>query len=364
MLKKLIIFGTHHILHGATEALYLKVGYDVTKPLLVRGLVSERCNYKCRYCDSWRKKEYPEEITIPQWQATLLSLKEFIGRYVIQFSGGEQFIKKGFVDLLKFCHDEGIGWGVMTNGSAFNRHIVEKVVAAKPMNIDISVDSATAEIHDYVRGVPNSLNRITEGIGFIREERDRLSLKFPIRIKPTVHFHNFRILPELVDWAKRVGATTIDFSPVRLRTVDTELWIRQESDLKMLRQIVETLITMKQDGAPIETSNERLRTYPEHFLGKKIHPSVSPCRVALRNYHIMPNGDVSTCWFYPIIGNVKKHSARDIWHCDKAKRIRAQTVVCTKFGSVSCANSCLAHRSFMQEIKRALLFFQRGIVAG
>ncbi len=262
--------------------------------------------------------------------------------------------------MLKFCHDKKIGWGVITNGSAFSRHIVEKVIAAKPMNIDISVDSSTAEIHDYIRGMPKSLDKITKGIGFLREERDRLGLKFPIRIKTTVHSYNFRILPELVNWAKLVGATTVDFNPIRLRNTDSELWIRQESDLKLLQQVVETLVKMKQDGFPIETSNEKLRTYPAHFLEKQVYHGVSPCRVALRNYRILPNGNVRTCWFYPMLGNVKDDSARDIWYGKEAKQIRAQTVVCTKFGSVSCANSCLAHRSFMQEIKRALLFLKKG----
>ena len=82
MLKKFINLGTRHLIHDATEILYLKMGYDVTKPFLVRGLVSERCNYKCRYCNSWRKDNYSEEMTISQWKATLLNLREFIGRYI------------------------------------------------------------------------------------------------------------------------------------------------------------------------------------------------------------------------------------------------------------------------------------------
>ncbi|BAP55563.1 Fe-S oxidoreductase [Thioploca ingrica] len=361
-LIKFIKLGRRHLTQRVTEELYLNWGYDTTKPLSIRGDVTNQCNYQCRYCNTWKNTKDSEEMSISQWQIALTSLKKWLGPYVIQFTGGgEPFTKKNLVDLLQFCHREGIQWGVCTNGSAFNFSNVETIVSAEPMNIDISVDSATAAIHDFVRGTPHSLDNITKGIKLLTAERDRRGLKFPIRIKPTVHSYNFRTLPELVDWATQVGATTIDFSPVRLaaqQQVKSELWIKP-GELESLRQIVETLIRMKQEGAPIETSDDRLRSYPTHFLEQPINTGISPCRVGLRHYYIKSNGEVITCWFYPAIGNVKDQSAKSIWYSDKAKQIRAQTVKCTRFGSIDCANSCLARRSFIQEIKRALLFLRQ-----
>ena len=79
---------------------------DLTRPIVVYGMVNEWCNYKCRYATYWRLKEYKEEMTIEKWQNAMLSLKEFVGPYHIEYSGGEPFIKKGFVDLLEFCLEE------------------------------------------------------------------------------------------------------------------------------------------------------------------------------------------------------------------------------------------------------------------
>ncbi|AFY78055.1 putative Fe-S oxidoreductase [Pleurocapsa sp. PCC 7327] len=362
-LKHLIKLATRHITHTIPEMLYLKTGYDLTKPLAIQGIVNERCNYKCRYCKFWRLENYKDEMTIPEWQTALLSLKKFIGSYVIQFGGGEPFIKKGFVDLLEFCYSHGIDWGVITNGSTFDRQTARRVVAARPVNLDISVDSADSEIHDFVRGVPGSLSKIEQGIGFLREERDRLGLKFPIRIKPTVHRYNFRYLPELVEWAQRVGATTIDFAPVRpafgLAEIETELWIQEESDREVLKQVIETLIAMKQQGASIETNDAKLCSFIDHFRGNKVYHGVSPCRVSLRDYHIRTNGDVISCWFYPPLGNIKTHSAREIWYGEQARRLRAQMIACTKFGEVDCANSCLSHRTLAQKLELGMLFLRR-----
>jgi radical SAM protein with 4Fe4S-binding SPASM domain len=349
-----------HGTHAMSETLYLKLGVDNTKPFAIQGLVNERCNYKCLYCDCWRKSDYLE-MTIPEWREALLSLKDFVGPYVIQFGGGEPFVKRGFVDLVRFCHEQGIDWGVITNGSAFSRSVVEAVVDSDPRNIDISVDAASAAVHDDVRGTPGSLAKITEGIGLLLQQCESVGRKFPIRIKPTVHLRNFRLLPDLVEWTINVGATTVDFSPVRPWTpeVESELWIAQPADLETLEKVVERLIAMKKEGAPIETSEAKLRSFPDHFARKPVLHGVSPCRVGLRDYHIRPNGDVSMCWFYPPIGNVKLNSAREIWYGAEASRLRAKMVVCTKFKSVDCANSCLAHRTFVQEVQRALLMLRR-----
>ena len=70
------------------------------------------CNVKCRYCEYWRLKHYVQEMTIEEWQSALKSIKEFVGTFSINFSGGEPFIKPGFIDLLGWCHRNGISAGV------------------------------------------------------------------------------------------------------------------------------------------------------------------------------------------------------------------------------------------------------------
>ena len=365
-LKQLIKLASRHILHTVPESIYLNTGKDFTKPISIRGIVNERCNYKCRYCDFWRLEHYRDEISIEQWQEALLSLKKFIGPYSIQFSGGEPFLKKGFVDLLDFCHTHGIDWGVITNGSFLDSQTVKKIAQARPLYVEISADSDNPEINDYVRGRLGALEKIEKGIALLRQERERLSLKFPIRIKPTVHKYNFKHLPELVQWTKEVGATTIDFAPVRFFSdqVKTELWIKEQADLETLETVISTLISMKQSGAPIETSDAKIYSLADHFRENLVFHGVSPCRVGLRDYHINPNGEVFMCWFYPTIGNVKESSARDLWYGEKAAQIRAQNIACQKFGSTDCANSCLSHRTLSQKIELGSILFRMARAGG
>jgi MoaA/NifB/PqqE/SkfB family radical SAM enzyme len=349
--------GISRVTGAIREELYLKSSFDVTKPETIRGIINQRCNFKCQYCYCWQRTEYPE-ISITEWKNALLSLKDYIGSYTIQFSGGEPFLKKGFPDLLLSCRDNRIDWGVITNGSVFTQKIVEKIVAAEPLNIDVSIDSPENAVNDYVRGAKGSLNIISKGFSRLTKERAKKNGRFIIRVKPTITRQNFRTLPDLVTWAGVHGADFIDFAPVRPepfwdKTTYSRLWIDKAQNPE-LNDVIEMLVQMKLNGAPIETPVERLRSYPEHFLGHSVQHGASPCRVGMRDYFIFNTGNVKVCWEYPVIGNVTTQSAKEIWEGEVARKLRSKTIACDKFASMVCANSCLSHRTLKQEAARAL----------
>ena len=168
--RDLIGLGAKHVRNALSEELYLRTGRDVTRPVSIFAEVIERCNYKCRYCDYWRRPNYRDEMSIEEWKGALASLKEFIGSYHIEFAGGEPYLKKGFIDLLEFCKEQDLHWGVTTNGGAYlNRKIVEKTVKARPFNIEeepFSIDTnkhgsapAFAEMATLTQGAHAALHR-------------------------------------------------------------------------------------------------------------------------------------------------------------------------------------------------------------
>jgi MoaA/NifB/PqqE/SkfB family radical SAM enzyme len=336
------------------EMTYLHTGIDLTRPTEIRALVTQRCNYKCLQCACWRLGAYPE-ISIDEWKAALASIKEFLGSYTIQFVGGEPFVKKGFLDLLEFCHDESIDFGVITNGSAFaSEHVIKSLVTARPLKVEISVDGPTAGIHDRLRGIEGSLERITIGIGKLRHVQHATGIQFPIRIKATLNAVNFRAMTDLVRWAVDRGATTIDIEPIREWTEESkgELW-PSPADLGDLQGVITELINMKAIGAPIETSRHKLLGMIPHFRKEKVQLEVSTCLVGLRVFSIDPRGVVSSCGQFAPLGDLTRQSAREIWTGAEACGVRRGTVACTK----GCAYGCLATKSLAQKIRRGLMVF-------
>ncbi len=343
--------GVKHTKSAVAESLRINTGFDVTTPVTFYGIVNERCNVKCRQCEYWRLKEYKDEMTIEDWQNALLSVKAFVGEFSINFSGGEPYIKKGFLDLLTFANKNGIHAGVTTNGYCMTRENAAKTVAARPFNVNMSVDGPNAELHDYLRGQPGLFDRLSKGIVYLREEQEKQNVLFPINVKPTINRLNFRHLEEIVNWAKEIGATTVNFQPVNRWTPETyeELWVEEE-DREEFAQVIERLIEMKNNGAPIMNSDEVLRLMLPHFRDEKAPDGVRPCRVGLRNYWIDTRGDVKLCDEFPVIGNVKEESARAIWYGEKAQEVRRDTLNCGKL----CLITCVSQKTILDKVKMGM----------
>lgn len=337
-----------------SEMAYLHAGIDLTRPTDIWACLTNRCNYKCLQCACWRFGDEPE-MSIEQWRAALASMKEFLGTCRIQFVGGEPFMKKGFLDLLEFCRDQTIDFGVITNGSAFSsEQVIGRFVSARPIKVEISVDGPTAEIHDRLRGYSGSLERIALGIRKLRQAQDATGIRFPIRIKPTLNAVNFRSMTDLVRWAVDQGATTIDIEPIREWTEESkgELWL-SPADLDDLQEVVDELIAMKARGAPIETSGHKLLGMIPHFRREKVTPEVATCLVGLRVLQIDPRGIVTSCSEFAPLGDLTRQTAREIWTGADACAIRRETVACTR----GCTYGCMATKSFREKIRRGLMVF-------
>jgi MoaA/NifB/PqqE/SkfB family radical SAM enzyme len=349
---ELASLGWKHTVSAAAEEIYLKTGLDSTRPVTFYGLVNERCNVKCRYCEYWRLENYNQEMSIDQWKQALTSVKEFVGGFSINFSGGEPYIKPGFIDLLTWCNANGIQAGVTTNGSALTRANAERTVAARPFNVNISVDAPSAEVHDYLRGTPGLFAKLSAGIDYLLEERKKQGAEFPITVKPTVNSKNFRHLPALVEWAAAKGDLCVSPQPMSRWTPETynELWI-EEADMPEFEAVIDKLVAMQKAGSPILTPENVLRLMPDHFRDKQAPRSALPCRVGMRNFFIRTNGDIEVCVYgFPIIGNIKEQSAREIWYSPKAREVREGTVKCEKL----CLITCLSQKTLGNKVDIAI----------
>ena len=337
-----------HVRNEVMEELYLRAGIEGTRPTVFYGVVNERCNYRCRYCEYWRLENYKDEMSIEEWHKALLSIKEFVGSFHIEFSGGEPFIKKGFVDLIEFCHQNNIQWGVTTNGSCLTPETIKRVVAARPFNINMSMDGHDPEVHNYARGIKGSLEKITGHLKNLIQERNAQGASFPIIIKPTVHSKNVHLIAEMPQWVQDLGATAVNFQPVDRWTQETydELWIGEDR-MAELEAVVAELLRQKRSGIPIMNSELTLNAWAAHFREESAPASVGACRVGLRNYFIRTNGDVEVCWFFPAIGNVKTQSAREIWASELAQERRQETTACDRL----CLFTCLSQKTIADKVK-------------
>lgn len=349
-------------LREAREALYLRTGWNLTRPSDIKITLTDRCNYRCQYCNHWSRETYRDELDFAQWRDIVDQLRAFLGRFVIQFSGGEPMLSPAFLPLVTHCRVRGIDWGLITNGSMLRGRPLEQLVAARPLNVDISVDSNRAGAHDRVRGIPGSLVRITENLRALLAARAASGQRFPVRIKPTVHADNFDHLREIVDWAQEMdGGLLVDFSPVRLGEGEARdrLYVTGDNALARLDMEIEALIAMKAAGAPIETSVDKLRAIGAHFRGEPVRQGKAGCLVGLRTLDIRPDGRVNQCWRFRDSGDLRTETPEALWARTR-RTIAAQALACEHAETRRCGTACTAHRSFVQDVRRGLLYRNAG----
>ncbi|MHB9052998.1 MAG: radical SAM protein [Thermoleophilia bacterium] len=338
------------------ELLYVRFGRDITRPVFFYALTTYRCNARCLSCSSWKEPMRSEELSIDEWQRSLLSLKDFVGEFSISFSGGEPLIKKGFIKLLEFCRDNGIHAGFTTNGMSLTKSVAKRIAAAQPFNVNISVDGPSAEMHDYLRGRTGVFDKVSQGIAYLQEERAELGSHFPITVKPTVNAVNFQQMPALVNWAIKVGVTAVNFQPVDdwnwAQETRELLWIKP-ADFPKLGSVVDQLIDMKNEGAPILNSGQSLRLIIPHFRGDKASIKALPCRVGLSYFYIDPMGDVKICPKFPSVGNLRNTHAREIWYGAESVNARKQTINCQEL----CLLTCVTNKSLKERLKMGRKLF-------
>ena len=127
------------------------------------------------------------------------------------------------------------------------------------------------------------------------------------------------------------------------------LWI-QEQELVELEEVIEQLVAMRRNGAPIVTPENVLRMMPDHFRDKQAPRSFLPCRVGMRDFFIYSNGDVKSCPYFPVMGNINQQSAREIWYGAKAREIRKGTLACEKL----CLATCVSQKTLGNKVYMAL----------
>lgn len=353
-LKGILPVARRHLEGELRDALYARTNgrIDVTKPRRFYGILNERCNLKCQGCDYWRREHYVEEMSAAEWIRVLKAIKDFVGPFHINFSGGEPLLKHGLFDILNFCRDNQILAGMTTNAIILKDRQAAQLVEAKLFTLNISLDGYTMATHDLQRGVTGSHAKVLRTLDLMRSHAAKTGVHVPIVIKPTVSKLNFLEMPDLVRMVAGMGVNGILFQPISDWGTDEikNLWI---DDIDTLTKVVDEILRLKSDGYPILSDEWHIRDWIRHFRREPNLVSADPdgvqCWVGITTMVIKTDGTVVNCHTLDPIGNVKNQSVRDIWYGEIGRLRRAETVKCT----IACSENCNIKRSLWQNVQGA-----------
>lgn len=187
----------------------------------VRISVTDRCNYRCRYCMPEEGVSWLEHDKILTYEElmSLCHLLHEMGVRKIRITGGEPTVRKGLTGFLWNLHEKipALHVALTTNG-ALLLSMVDELSAIPLSGLNVSLDSLDPEKFRFLTRC-GSLEAVLQGILAFREQAS-----VPLKIN-TVLMRGFNDeeVPQLLEFAKSCGAVLrlIEFMPL-----DDSVWSR------------------------------------------------------------------------------------------------------------------------------------------
>ena len=166
--------------------------------------ITNRCNLTCTHCMFDSNPGQKEHLTREELGAAVDQART-LGCKVFYFTGGEPFIYKGFLDILRnILVDPQAHVVVLTNGLAFGPVQTQLLAMdTSRLHFQISVDGPEVE-HEAIRG-PGTFGKLMESVTWLRSQRFNVSLSMFISRA------NYLKMTDLVDIAANHNVNNIHY---------------------------------------------------------------------------------------------------------------------------------------------------------
>ena len=138
---------------GATPgSLVEEFRFGLDAPICLTWELTYACNLACVHCLSSSGRRDPRELTTRECERVIDDLERMQVFYV-NIGGGEPTVRPDFWDLVDYATAHHVGVKFSTNGLKITPELAARLAASDYIDVQISLDGATAEVNDAVRGV-------------------------------------------------------------------------------------------------------------------------------------------------------------------------------------------------------------------
>ena len=273
-----------------------KFNYPITLQFELTGA----CNLACKHCYNRSGDADRETLMTPdKWCELARHIVNDGGIFQCIISGGEPLLLGNrLFDIMDILHDDGTSFVVITNSLLLTKDKVKRFAKYRFFWFQISIDGATAAVHDKFRGVNGSFDKAVNGALEISDAG------IPLVIAHTVTPENISQVEDMVNLSYQLGANSIILGEVMPsgRAYDSNDIILNDDQKNYLYGQIEELGKKYQGKIAIQRSAE-LKTQMERYTTEINAGGI-----------IRPNGDFRLDCMAPFtIGNVLETSIKDMW---------------------------------------------------
>jgi mycofactocin radical SAM maturase len=136
-------------------------------PICLTWELTYACNLSCVHCLSSSGRRDPGELSTEQAKAVIDEL-EAMRVFYVNIGGGEPTVRPDFWELVDYATAHQVGVKFSTNGVKITPAVARRLAASDYVDVQISLDGATAEVNDAVRG-PGSYATALRAMGNLRD---------------------------------------------------------------------------------------------------------------------------------------------------------------------------------------------------
>jgi mycofactocin radical SAM maturase len=305
-------------------------------PICLTWELTYACNLACVHCLSSSGRRDPRELSTAECRALIDELERMQVFYV-NIGGGEPTVRKDFWELVEYATAHHVGVKFSTNGSRITPERAEWLRASDYVDVQISLDGATAAVNDAVRGsgsYETALRAMTllAGTGF--------------KLSVVVTRENASQLDDFKALADSFGAT-LRLTRLRPSGRGADVWDSLHPTAAQQREVYEWLLA---HGEEVLTGDSffHLAAYGQTL------PGLNLCGAGRVVCLIDPVGDVYACPFAIhetfLAGNVRDGGFTPVWRESSLFRSLREPQAAGACGSCgmydACRGGCMAAKFF------------------
>ncbi|WP_409181316.1 mycofactocin radical SAM maturase [Amycolatopsis sp. VS8301801F10] len=125
--------------------------FGLAAPICLTWELTYACNLSCVHCLSSSGRRDPRELSTEECKA-LIDEFERMQIFYVNIGGGEPTVRPDFWELVDYATEHHVGVKFSTNGIKITEDVAKRLAGSDYVDVQISLDGATEEVNDHVRG--------------------------------------------------------------------------------------------------------------------------------------------------------------------------------------------------------------------
>jgi radical SAM protein with 4Fe4S-binding SPASM domain len=301
--------------------------------------LTHSCNFRCITCYNESGQPNEKEMVASEWKIAFEKIADVSPQIqsTVILTGGEPLFRKDFFEIASYAKDLGLSIQLFTNGSLINHDVAERIASLGIDYVRISVDGASPETNDKIRGRGN-YEKATNAMRYLTD------LNIKVCWQSIISQINFNEMDEMLESAISFGLDGFRISsldPIGRGKSIEDLCLYPNQEYALWRFLKKAALDQGNKikigwGADycIDIDWKRVLLIPQVQSTSEIdqrpeliqkYMANSMCGVGVKSCLITPSGDIALC---PLLtatelrmGNVLRDNLADIWTNGTAFRL-------------------------------------------